>query len=74
VLKNLRAQYVEIKIQDNSAARKLIEGKAQTFDGKPNVSANTVHLLVTMYDYLAQKPRALKSSHGHQVTGMYIML
>jgi hypothetical protein len=74
VLKNLRAQYVEIKIEDNSAATKLIEGKAQMFDGKPNVSAKTARLLVTMFHYLVQKPRALKSSHCHHVTGMYIIL
>jgi len=53
VLKNLTPQYVEIKIQDNPGPTKLIEGKAQNFDGKPNVSANTVSLLVPTVRYLA---------------------
>jgi hypothetical protein len=53
VLKNLRPQYVEVKTQDNSAAAKLIEGKAHRFDSKPNVSANTLRLLVTTFHYLA---------------------
>jgi hypothetical protein len=53
VLKDLTSQYVKIKIQNISAATKLNEGKAQMSDGKPNVSANAVRLLVPTFHYLA---------------------
>jgi hypothetical protein len=53
VLKNSRPQYAEIKIQNISAATKLNEGNAQIYDGKPDVSANTVRLLVPVFYYLA---------------------
>jgi hypothetical protein len=69
VLKNLTPQYVEIKIQDISATTKLIEGKAQMSDGKPNVSANTVSLLVPMVPLLDIKTEEfLKSFHCHHVS------
>jgi hypothetical protein len=60
VLKNLTPQYVEIKIQDISATTKLIEGEAQMSDGKPNVSAKTVGLLVPMVSLLGIKTESLK--------------